>query len=335
MIWLTWRQLRLQAAVTGGGAAILAVLLAVTGPGLARLSRTAGSHFLSEIGGADRTLYLVATLALLAIPALTGLFWGAPVITRELEAGTFRLAWTQTTPGRWIVTKLVVTGLTAVAVSGLLSLALTWWAGPIDTAVNADAALPSPGLGLMIFPRLSREIFDERGLVPAGYAAFAFVLGVLLGILVRRTLPAMALFLAVFLVSQVTMSVAIRPELAGHQQQVVAITPVNLLSLNMANSLTIQPDEPGAWTFGQETVNAAGQPAKAPASIVRCMLTGDPAASSGACLTRLASLGYRQRVSYLPAGEFWQLQITETAIYLIAALALGGTCVLLVRRRLS
>jgi hypothetical protein len=335
MIWLTWRQFRLQAAITGGAAAVLAVLLVATGPGLARLSRTAGSHFLPDISSTDRALYLVATLALLAIPALTGLFWGAPLITRELDSGTFRLAWTQTTRTRWIVTKLLVTGLAAVAVSGLLSLALTWWASPIDKAVSASTGLPGPGLGLMVFPRLSREIFGERGLVPAGYAAFAFVLGVLLGVLARRTLPAMALFLAVFVVSQITMSVAIRPELISHQQQVMTITPANLLNLNVTNSLTIQPDEPGAWTFGQETVDAAGQPARAPASIVHCMLTGNPDASVGPCLARLAGLGYRQRVSYIQAGKFWQLQVTETAIYLIVALALGGTCVLLVSRRLT
>ena len=28
-------------------------------------------------------------------PALIGLFFGAPLIARELETGTFRLAWTQ------------------------------------------------------------------------------------------------------------------------------------------------------------------------------------------------------------------------------------------------
>jgi len=31
----------------------------------------------------------------LAVPLLIGMFWGAPLISREFEAGTFRLAWTQ------------------------------------------------------------------------------------------------------------------------------------------------------------------------------------------------------------------------------------------------
>jgi hypothetical protein len=29
------------------------------------------------------------------LPALIGLFWGAPLVARELEAGTHRLVWTQ------------------------------------------------------------------------------------------------------------------------------------------------------------------------------------------------------------------------------------------------
>jgi ABC-type multidrug transport system ATPase subunit len=28
-------------------------------------------------------------------PVLIGMFWGAPLVARELETGTFRLAWTQ------------------------------------------------------------------------------------------------------------------------------------------------------------------------------------------------------------------------------------------------
>ena len=44
-------------------------------------------------------------------PALIGVFWGAPLVARELEAGTHRLVWTQSvTRTRWLATKL---GLTA------------------------------------------------------------------------------------------------------------------------------------------------------------------------------------------------------------------------------
>ena len=38
---------------------------------------------------------LLDTILLLLLPALIGVFWGAPLVARELETGTFRLAWTQ------------------------------------------------------------------------------------------------------------------------------------------------------------------------------------------------------------------------------------------------
>jgi len=42
----------------------------------------------------------------LATPALLGIFWGAPLIARELETGTCRLAWNQSvTRTRWLTVK--------------------------------------------------------------------------------------------------------------------------------------------------------------------------------------------------------------------------------------
>jgi hypothetical protein len=56
-------------------------------------------------------------------------------VARELESGTFRLAWTQNVSRvRWNVVRLLATGLAGMAVVGLLSLIVTWWAGPPDPA---------------------------------------------------------------------------------------------------------------------------------------------------------------------------------------------------------
>ena len=42
-------------------------------------------------------------------PAVIGAFWGAPLVARELEAGTHRLVWNQSvTRTRWLATKLGV-----------------------------------------------------------------------------------------------------------------------------------------------------------------------------------------------------------------------------------
>ena len=46
------------------------------------------------------------------VPAVIGIFWGAPMIAREIEAGTYRLVWTQSiTRTRWLVSKLGVAGI--------------------------------------------------------------------------------------------------------------------------------------------------------------------------------------------------------------------------------
>ena len=37
-------------------------------------------------------LYFVSVLVILIAPAIIGIFWGAPLIARELETGTCRLA---------------------------------------------------------------------------------------------------------------------------------------------------------------------------------------------------------------------------------------------------
>ncbi len=204
MIRFTWLQFRTQAAVVFGALAVLAVVLAVTGWHLARLYDTtaaackargdcaaAMNAFASNDGG----LQSFVKILLLAAPALIGMFWGAPLIAREFETGTFRLAWTQdVTPTRWLAIKLGVVGLASVAAAGLLSLMVTWWSSPIDKAFMDQWG-----------------VFNLRDITPVGYAAFAFALGVTAGMLIRRTVPAMAITLAVFAAAQVVMGLYIRP----------------------------------------------------------------------------------------------------------------------------
>jgi ABC-type transport system involved in multi-copper enzyme maturation permease subunit len=50
---------------------------------------------MNAFAGNDGDLQSFVKILLLAAPALIGMFWGAPLIAREFETGTFRLAWTQ------------------------------------------------------------------------------------------------------------------------------------------------------------------------------------------------------------------------------------------------
>ena len=82
-------------------------------------------------------LYSLSVLVILIAPAIIGIFWGAPLIARELETGTCRLAWNQSiTRTRWLTVKLVLIGVAAMAVTEAFSLLQTWWTAPIGKAVG-------------------------------------------------------------------------------------------------------------------------------------------------------------------------------------------------------
>ena len=105
MIWLSWRQSRTQAAVVFGTLAALAVLVVITGLRLRDLYDTSGIAGCAQAGDCDTVTAAFAStyswlkhllmLLLLFLPAVTGAFWGAPLIAREFETGTYQLAWTQ------------------------------------------------------------------------------------------------------------------------------------------------------------------------------------------------------------------------------------------------
>src|SRR5262249_40018736 len=138
---------------------------------------TVANNFMTQMKASltYKTLYDGTALFLYAVPALIGVFWGAPLLTREIETGTFRLAWNQSiTRTRWLAAKLGLVGLAAMATAGLLSIMTGWWASPIDHALN----LPQGRNGVSGVNRFAPLLFGARGITPIGYAAFAFALGV-------------------------------------------------------------------------------------------------------------------------------------------------------------
>jgi hypothetical protein len=332
MTWLTWRQIRGSAVATCSVLLVIAVFLAVTGPQLAHLSVTAGSDFLSRVE-ADRTdtiVYIVGWLAVLVTPPLIGAFWGAPLISRELDSGTYRLAWNQTiSRTRWLATKLIVCGALAMAATGLLSLAVTWWSSPIDTAANAATSTTTP-IGFY-YPRLAVEVFPARGVVPIGYAAFAFMLGVTLGLLLRRLLPAMALTIAGYIAVQVAVALWIRRAVLAPAHLTMRITGTNLM--NFGGGVTLNVPKPGAWVTSQQLVDNAGHPATLPSWAATCFGSG-PGQENAACLAKLHGL-YQVVVSYQPPSRFWALQYGEGGGYLLLALALAAVCAYWIRKRVS
>jgi ABC-type transport system involved in multi-copper enzyme maturation permease subunit len=354
MIWLTWRQFRAGAAMMSAALAGFVVILALTGPGLADDYSTGIAACTTQSGGCSdfvnrffqdhQNAFLAVTAVVLLLPALIGLFSGAPLITRELEAGTHRLVWNQSvTRSRWLAVKLGLTGLAAMTAAGLGSLAVDWWSNPIDkTAAN--------------YARMEPLLFDARGIAPIGYAAFAFALGVTVGMLVRRTLPAMAITLAGFVAFQIAMPLLVRPHLIAPTLSTIEISASNLDFIGRppgggAMKATLKaPDAgtfTGAWVLSSQAVDASGHAvASIPLSPTGACgprqggraqqpVGADRGDELSACFAEIKRLGYRQRVTYHSSSRFWPFQWYETGIYIALALGLAGLCFSRLRYRLS
>ena len=333
MIWFTWRQFRTQfwialgLVVALGAAFVIAqreVMAMYTSSGLAACLTDCDSLvdiFVQDVvRGTAHEIYQLGIAVMYVAPALIGAFWGAPLIARELETGTHRLAWNQSvTRTRWLVIKLVGIGAVAVAATGLLSLGVTWSASLVDRYAES-----------WIGPFL----FGARGVVPLAYAAFAFTLGVALGLVIRRTVPAMAATLAVYVAAVVAMPMWIRARLAPIH---TATPPLDLeriegISISEGNEIRVFGADPvpGAWVLSNDTITATGEPFVGPADPTKC----GRAASPRVCTEWLGSLGLRQDVRYHPAEQFWTLQWAEAGLFAALAVLLAGFCVWWVRRRL-
>ncbi|TDD35720.1 ABC transporter permease [Actinomadura sp. KC06] len=347
MIWLTLRQFRTQAAVVFGGLAVLAAALLITGPGLADDYDTGiascgspdnCSQFSQLFFGDHQGYFSMLAAAVVALPGLIGIFWGAPLITRELEHGTHRLVWNQSiTRTRWLSVKLGLIGLAAVAAAGLAVLAVDWWTDPLDKAASNE------------FARITPLVFVARGVVPMGYAAFAFALGVTVGVILRRTLPAIAVTLLVFVAVQIAVPQWVRPHLVPSETKIVEITAQNHgeMSLNHNGKTAIlqvevEPEQ-GAWTMVNDTVNSSGRKvdemsisaaAGAPCAPPPPDANGEPPEGPPqACFDYIKQQGFRQKVVYHPADHFWRLQWAETGLFAVLALGLTGFCFYWTRRR--
>ncbi|KDN23506.1 transporter [Amycolatopsis rifamycinica] len=324
MTWLTWRQFRLPALSVFAGLIAIAVVLAVTRPDL--LSRTDFSDQDTLFGGTILVLYL--------LPAVIGVFWGVPMITRELESGTHSLVWNQTiTRKRWLTTKLGFGLLAAMVAGGLLSVAVSWWASPID-------ALSAQQTDRGMLARISPVVFGARGIVPIGYAAFALALGVAVGMLLKRTVAAMAVTLAVLAAVLLLVPSFVRPYLLPPQTQTVAITGENITNITGDDThgiLEIGVRKPaGAWELANETLDPAGiVVSPLPDFVQTCVPRPDrqtptppppPRESFEVCLAQLGAHGYHQRVTFQPGSRFWPLQWLELGLYLALTALLTWFC---------
>ena len=347
MTRFAWLQSRTQTltvlallAALAGGAAITGVQLSHLYSSLVAPCHTgcdlATAQFLSHDHFLDQAFNILAQVA----PALIGIFWGAPLLAREFEVGTYRLAWTQSvTRRRWLVTKLGLVGLTSVTVAGLLTLTITWWYRALDTVSTNQYG-----------------VFDRRGIAPIGYAAFAVAAGALIGVVIRRTVPAMATTLAVFVFARVATTLWVRPHLLSPLHKTMALTAGGQFGFASTNGSSVALFASGsgphdAWTRSSQIVTHNGHTATTAERVdflrQYCpKVANPPELSSGhinhpvaavdsaaqAC-SSLAARTFHLVVTYQPADRYWTFQWLETGIFFAAAVLAAIGCYLYVIHR--
>ena len=321
MAWVTWRQHRLALAGVAALLGALAVCLWLTGLQLhhayaaATACQPANSAACQDLFASfDGMDGLLANGVILQVmPGLIGAFVGAPLLARELESGTFRYAWTLGFGrSRWVLAKLVPLAVTVTAAAGLFSLLLSWYYQPYFAASNPAPQTP-------FFPGL----FGLRGVAFAAWTLAAFAVGALVGMLVRRVVPAIVATLAAY---------------AG-----LAFAAGGFLRQHyLAPLLTSSPSVPGdAWIISQWWTRGgsfafAGRPSMALLSQFCSALPAGPGGPKPLLETFaqcLARHGYTEWTSYQPAGRFWVFQWIEGGWLLALSLLLISVTVWLVRHR--
>ncbi len=282
MIWLGWRQQRTETLIAAMLLALVAVILVPAGIEMAHAyTRDGLSHCLGMaqgptcgqvVGSFEQRFskYNAIIGWFNLVPGLFGVALAAPFVL-ELERGTHRLAWTQSITRRtWVLTKLGLALVTTLLAAAALIAILVWWRQPL---VRIDG-------------RMDNGAFDSQGIVILGYALFALGLGLAIGVVWRRGVPAVMVAFVAYFVARIFVDTWLRQRF---------LTPHTL-------SFSAQSPQPAklnhAWILSN-MVKSVHKPGAVP----------------------LFPSG-RVSVRYFPASDFWTLQGIETALFAGVGLAL-------------
>jgi hypothetical protein len=320
MMWLVWRQHRKQALALLTGLAVLALVLVPTGrqahdevaaydrcldglgtAALVEAQRAGACETLSERFVNTHTSWAFAAILLLFLPLLVGLFWGAPLVAREVEHGTHRLVWTQgVSRTRWMFAKLSLVGGVILIVAIAYTLLVSWWMEPLNGAITS---------------RMSYLFFDQQGLAPIGYTLFAVAVGVFAGTLTRKVLPAMAITLVAFLAARIVATMLVRPNI---MEPVARTVPV-------AGETPREPNPAlNDWILAADVVNADGT-LRSSGGTQFCEGPGCQA----------AALGAYNRWTLHPGERYWLFQWVEASLFVLIAAVLLTAALMRVRRSIS
>jgi hypothetical protein len=265
-----------------------------------------GGNSALQSGGAQTVSSL-----LFAVPVLIGAFAGAPLLSRELDSGTFRFAWTQGAGRtRWALSTLVLPALVVLAATGAVTAIFYWYLRPFLALGQVSEMLP-----------LS---FALLGVAFAAWTLLAYSLAAFLGAVFRRSVLAMVLTLVLYIVLAIATATAIRPHYA---------TPVTVPSGAVGNA---GASNSSGWVISDLEKAPDGQVLSRDdlyRDFQRLPSSVQNSTNSNAFTTWLTKHGYTSWTSLQPDSRFWEFQLIEGAWLTALSGALIGATVWLVRRR--
>jgi hypothetical protein len=204
--------------------------------------------------------------------------------------------------------KLAILGPVLFALAAAFSAVFTWWFRPFDQIMGRM------GTG---------QAYEVSGVVFAARTLFGVALGVFLGAVIRRTIPAIVTTGAVWLAVVWPSTVFLRPLI----QSPLRVPADSQLITN------------GGWTIHDWYQNSTGQHlsnAQLDAFIRQAQGSGSGSGSGSGDRSigpLLSQHGYTMWSSYEPNGRSWHFQTVEGAVYVALSVLLGAASVWWIRRR--
>ncbi|HTA08525.1 MAG TPA: hypothetical protein VK836_08450 [Streptosporangiaceae bacterium] len=313
-LWVAWRLERTTLLIMGGLIAVFAAWLVVRGlhiHSIAQATRSCRRRPFTpacypgqfRIGSPTATAGpILANL----LPLVGGMFVGAPMFARDFEAGTQRFALTQGTGRiRWVVSRLALTAAVCLPLASLLGLLTWWWLAPYRSAAFFGGG---PWAG-------GRDLAIVTPVLLTGWTLLGLAVGVTIGLLLRRTLRAIAATGTLMAVLMVLAVSRLRPLLLG-------VDPLRVRNSSPLGTYTVATyfTGPNGRILSDAALNqlVAHIPPKV--------------AAANTELTWYAARHVYFWLAYQPASRYWLFQFTELGVLLVVSALLVVLTLRIARR---
>jgi hypothetical protein len=260
------------------------------------------------------------------VTLLAAIFLGVPLLSRELESGSYRFAWSQGVGRiRWTLLKSGLLAVALMAVTVAFSVVLWWYLAPFNGAGLTDHWIP--------------DQFDITYLSLALWAALAFFVSVIIGGLARKVIPAMATAMGTVAVLVILTFIYLDKWILTINARVFRV-PVdegyapNTGAINEVSSSDVAGPR-GAWMVHGWITNRSGtvlNKAQTFRLLTRAYVAVQGSNNPHAANAWLAAHHYVAWNTYQPSSHYWPLQFGYAAGLLACLLLLIGATVRVVQR---